>query len=83
VFQGGNHLLAPPTWAKWAIPPPPKIEVPLIPITKSPNTKNGTKYFALIGMGKNNNIISAFGNIKAKATIMPYKAPEAPTAVVC
>jgi hypothetical protein len=35
----------------------------------------------LIGTGINNNANSAFGNIKAKATMIPYMAPEAPTTV--
>jgi hypothetical protein len=56
-----------------------KKDLPVSAEIVSKSTTPGTKYLAFIGTGKNNNINSALGNKKAKATKIPYKAPEAPT----
>ena len=51
-----------------------------IPIKNKSNKINiGTKYFALTGIGGNSNINCTLGNNIAKATNIPYKAPDAPT----
>ena len=49
------------------------------PKNKSPAINMGTKYFAFIGIGINIKNRETFGNKNANATIIPYKAPEAPT----
>jgi hypothetical protein len=55
------------------------IEKELNPKKRSPNIIKGIKYLALTGTGINIKYNSAFGNNIAKATKIPYKAPEAPT----
>ena len=60
----------------------PNKEKPVSPENKSISINPGIKYFAFIGNGKNSNISPVFGNISPKATRIPYKAPEAPTAGV-
>ena len=66
-------------WAMKAVLLGLKNDLPVIADMVSSNTTPGTKYLAFMGTGKNNNINSALGNKKAKATKTPYKAPEAPT----
>jgi hypothetical protein len=60
--------------SKWAIPAHRK-ETVLTLLNKDQLRLIQAKY-ALIGTGINNNANSAFGNIKAKATMIPYMAPE-------
>ena len=74
-------MIAPPTCAKCAIPPP-KIENPVTPENRSNAIKTGIKYFAAIGTGKNIKANFAFGNVIPKATKTPYIAPDAQTAGV-
>ena len=63
-------MIAPPTWAKWAIPPP-KIENPVTPENKSSAINTGIKYFAAIGTGKNMSASLAFGKLIPNATKTP------------
>jgi hypothetical protein len=49
------------------------------PENKSIEIRIGTKYFALIGMGGKRSISFTLGKSIAKATNIPYKAPDAPT----
>ena len=71
--------MAPPMWAIKAVLLGLKKDLPVSAEMVSSSTTPGTKYFAFMGTGKNNNINSALGNKNAKATKTPYKAPEAPT----
>ena len=63
-------IIAPPTWAKCAMPPP-NIENPVTPEKRSRPIKTGIKYFAAMGTGKKIKASLAFGKLIPKATKTP------------